>query len=134
MKSILFFVLLSSSATYAQTQTEMDASAAATYNKADKDLNRIYQEILKNNVTDTAFTRNLKIAQRLWLQFRDAEMKMKYPDREPGYYGTIFPLCWYAYLTELTEERTKTLKVWVDGEGDEEDDCSGTVPVKQTKR
>ncbi len=92
--SLLFLLSLLSFATYAQSQMEMNESAGKEYEKADKELNHIYQQILKKNAADTAFTKNLKIAQRIWVQFRDAEMKMKYPDREDGYYGSIFPLCW----------------------------------------
>ena len=135
MKNIFFLILLSlfSFFTYGQTQMEMNESAGKDYEKADKKLNRIYQQILRKNADDTAFTNNLKIAQRIWIQFRDAEMKMKYPDRPDGYYGSVFPMCWEMYLTQLTNERIKTLKEWITGE-EEGDVCGGTVPVKQTKR
>ncbi|MDQ3277038.1 MAG: hypothetical protein M3Q06_01850 [Bacteroidota bacterium] len=52
-----------------------------------------------------------------------------YPERELGYYGSIQPLCWYTYKTELTEERTRKLKQWVVGR--EEDSCSPTIKAKQ---
>ena len=135
MRALLLVVLFSFCcfATYAQTQMDMNESAGKDFEKADKELNRIYQQILKNNADDTAFINNLKIAQRIWIQFRDAEMKMKYPDRPDGYYGSVFPMCWELYLTQLTDERIKTLKEWIIGE-EEGDVCGGTVPVKQTKR
>ena len=113
----------------AQTQLEMNTNANAKYQEADKKLNTMYQEILKEYVSDTTFIKNLKIAQRIWIQFRDAEMKMKYPDRPAGGYGSVQPMCWAEYLTQLTEERITTLKEWIDGI-EEGDVCSGSVKRK----
>jgi hypothetical protein len=56
-------------------------------------------------------------------------MLAKFPDREPGYYGSIQPTCWSNYLQELTEERTKRLKVWLTGI-EEGNMCSGSVNIK----
>ena len=130
MRNILATLsLLSSFFCLAQTQTEMNEQAYANYQKADKELNITYQKILKEYKTDTAFIKNLKATQRIWVQFRDAEAKALYPDREPGYYGSIQPLCKYTYLTEFTAERTKRLKTWLDGV-EEGDMCSGSVKTK----
>lgn len=88
-----------------------------------------YQKILKEYSTDLVFIKNLKIAQNIWIKFRDAEMNTKYPQREPGYYGSIQPTCWNMYMTELTQKRTKELRTWLIGipEGDV---CSGSVKMK----
>jgi hypothetical protein len=56
-------------------------------------------------------------------------MKIKYPDREDGYYGSVQPMCWCMYVTYLTQERTKKLKVWLTGI-EEGDVCSGSVKTK----
>jgi uncharacterized protein YecT (DUF1311 family) len=114
---------------FGQSQRELNEDTAKDYQKADKELNNVFQEILKEYKKDTAFIKNLKVAQKIWVQFRDAEMKAKYPDREDGYYGSVQPMCWYLYKTELTEERSKKLKVWLTGikEGDV---CSGSVKRK----
>ena len=107
----------------------MNAYAKNEFLKADKELNSIYQKILKKNADDTIFIKNLKTAQRAWIQFRDAEMNMKYPEREYGYYGSSQPMCWSIYKTELTKERIKTLKQWVEGI-EESDICGGSIPIK----
>jgi uncharacterized protein YecT (DUF1311 family) len=112
----------------AQTQAEINEKAATDYKKADKELNAVYQKILKEYKDDTAFIKNLKVAERIWTAFRDAEMKAKYPDREDGYYGSIQPTCWYLYEKELTEERIKHLKIWLIG-SQEGDSCSGSVKI-----
>jgi len=114
----------------AQTQGEMNQDAASEFKAADKELNAIYQQILEDYADDEAFIANLKEAQRCWIAFRDAQMKMKYPDREPGYYGSIQPMCEAMYLAELTQDRIKALKVWIEGV-EEGDMCAGTVKVKE---
>lgn len=103
----------------------MNETEHKRYLKADKELNQVYQRILNEYKIDTAFIKNLKTSQRLWVQFRDAEMKMMYPDREPGYYGSIHPMCWSIYKTELTNERIKKLELWLTGQ-EEEESCSIT--------
>jgi uncharacterized protein YecT (DUF1311 family) len=131
MRQLFFLIVFGMTipSCFAQTQSEMNKDAYNKYQKADRSLNATYQSILANYKADTAFTRNLKAAQRLWVQFRDAEMKARYPDREPGYYGSIQPMCWSLYLAELTEERERKLKIWLTGI-DEGDACAGTIKSK----
>jgi len=114
----------------AQTQMEMNQDAAGEFKAADTELNAIYQQILEDYADDDVFLANLKEAQRCWIDFRDAQLKMKYPDREPGYYGSIQPVCEMTYLTELTQDRIKTLNVWIEGV-EEGNLCGGTVKVKE---
>ena len=131
-----FFLLFICSCSFlmgiAQSQMEMNQEAAATYKAADKELNVVYQKILnfKEYSDDAEFIANLKQSQRIWIQFRDAEMNMMFPHKdETNYYGSIFPMCWNIQLTKLTEERTKTLKIWLEGI-EEGDACSGSIKVK----
>lgn len=131
MKKILLFIILilSTGFSFAQTQSEMNEQEHNKYLKADKELNSIYQKILQEYKSDTIFIKNLKASQKIWIQFRDAEMNMKYPGREPGFYGSVQPMCWSMYKTQLTEERTKTLKQWLDGI-EEGDVCAGSTKIK----
>lgn len=114
---------------FAQTQLDMTAEASDNYARADKELNATYHKIVKEYKGDAAFIKNLKAAQNIWIKFRDAEAMLKYPDREPGYYGSMQPVCWYNYLEELTRKRTAELKVWLFGI-EEGDSCSGSVKTK----
>jgi uncharacterized protein YecT (DUF1311 family) len=125
---ILTSFFLISNFSIGQTQLEMNTEANTEYQKADKELNSTYKKLLKEYSTDLVFIKNLKITQNIWIKFRDAEVNMKYPQREPGYYGSIFPTCWNMYMTELTQKRTKELKIWLTGipEGDT---CSGSVKM-----
>ena len=130
LRILAIFTLFAAPLAQAQTQGEMNNEAAADFKGADKQLNSVYQEILSDYADDEVFIASLKEAQRCWIAFRDAQLKMKFPDREPGYYGSIQPVCEMTYLTELTQDRIKTLQVWIDGV-QEGDMCSGTVRVKQ---
>ena len=107
----------------------MNTEAFENYKKADTKLNQVYSQILKEYKSNKVFITYLKNAQRLWIQFRDAEMKAMYPEREDGYYGSVHPMCWNIYLQELTEERIKKLNIWLLGI-EEGDVCNGSVKTK----
>jgi uncharacterized protein YecT (DUF1311 family) len=128
----VFALLLLGSAHMAQSQTQGDLNAQteSEWRAADKQLNSIYQQIIAENADDEVFLASLKEAQRCWIAFRDAQLKMKYPDREPGYYGSVLPSCEMMYLTELTQDRIKALQVWIDGV-EEGNICAGTVKIKE---
>jgi uncharacterized protein YecT (DUF1311 family) len=111
-----------------QLQADMNEEAITSYKKADAELNVVYQKILKEYNTNKVFITNLRKAQRLWIQFRDADIAVKFPDKKEDY-GSVQPMCWYNYLTGLTLERTKALQVWIDGI-EEGDVCAGSVKTK----
>ncbi|HLP10718.1 MAG TPA: lysozyme inhibitor LprI family protein [Flavobacteriales bacterium] len=131
MKKILLIAALCFSGTcFSQSQAELNQQAHAAFKKADAELNSIYQKILTNYKEDKEFIKNLKATQRIWITFRDAELKMKYPDRkEPMHYGSIHPMCVSLYLEKLTLERIATLKLWAEG-AEEGDGCGGSEHVK----
>ena len=126
---LAIFALSTAPLAQAQTQGDLNAQTEAEWRAADKQLNSIYQQIIAQNADDEVFLASLKEAQRCWIAFRDAQLKMKYPDREQGYYGSVLPSCEMMYLTELTKDRIKALQVWIDGV-EEGNICAGTVPVK----
>jgi uncharacterized protein YecT (DUF1311 family) len=113
-------------AAHAQTQGQMNATAADQYKQADKELNTVYQQILKSYAKQPAFIKNLKTAQRLWVQLRDAELAARYPGRN---YGSAQSMCEAAYLETLTRTRTQFLRTWLTGI-EEGDVCSGSVRMK----
>jgi uncharacterized protein YecT (DUF1311 family) len=100
-----------------------------SYAKAEKEINSVYKKIIQEYATDKEFIKNLRASQRLWIKFRDAEVKARYPDREPGYYGSVHFTCIANLKTELTNERIKTLRVWLAGI-EEGDVCAGSVKRK----
>jgi uncharacterized protein YecT (DUF1311 family) len=123
---ISFLFLLFVPSVFAQTQTAMDNKAKSEFDKVDAELNQIYQKIIHDYSDDSIFIKNLREAQRLWVKFRDAQVNMKYPSDEEG---SVFPMCRYYYLSELTSERIKELKPWLEGV-EEGDDCAGSIKIK----
>lgn len=132
MKPIHFlFILIFSltSLSFGQTQKEMNGAVSGNLTKADKELNDVYNKILAQYKSDATFIKNLKKSQRQWIKFRDTEMKVKYPKREAGHYGSMQPLCYTNYMAELTKKRTKELRTWLDGV-EEGESCAGSVKIK----
>lgn len=120
--TLIIVSLLSLATAFAQNDNDANA-------KAEKQINVVYQKILKEYSQDKEFIKNLKAAQRLWIQFRDAEIVAKYPNRPIGYYGSAHAMCVSNLRAQLTNDRIKTLSVWLVGiqEGDV---CSGSVKKK----
>ena len=130
-KLVLILVIMAlgftTKSSFAQSQTALNMKAYDDYKKSDKELNGIYQQILKQYAKQTQFIKNIKNAQRLWVQLRDADLAAKYP--EPGTYGSVAPMCESIYLEDLTRERIKHLKVWITGI-EEGEVCLGSVKTK----
>lgn len=123
-------VLVLACAVLAQTQGDMGAGADADLRKADAELNQVYQQVLKEYADDPLVVTKLRAAQRAWIALRDAELDAAYPHaNEPGYYGSVFPMCLAGRKAELTRQRTGELRRWIAGvpEGDV---CGGALKAK----
>jgi uncharacterized protein YecT (DUF1311 family) len=118
----------------ANTQVELNDCANAELEKADDELNRIYQKILAKYKGDVVFLGKFREAQRAWLKFRDAQFEARFPyagtSRERSEYGSVFPMCAGLYKAELTRSRVEELRQWLDGV-EEGDACSGSLPIKE---
>jgi len=131
MKKIIIILLLASNFCIGQTQSAMNQEADKNYRKADAELNSVYNKILKDYKADTKFIAKLKVAQVAWIKFRDAEMNALFPEENKSVqYGSIFPMCWSNALTELTKQRIKKLKVWLNGI-EEGEVCPGSIKIKE---
>ncbi|MEX1190967.1 MAG: lysozyme inhibitor LprI family protein [Brumimicrobium sp.] len=125
-----FFFIIITLTSFSQTQLELNQKASEKYSEADKELNRVYNQILTDYEDDSNFIEKLRISQRLWIKFRDAELEMKFPESDKGMnYGSIYPICKYQYLEQLTNERTEKLMEWLNPipEGDP---CTGSVKFR----
>jgi uncharacterized protein YecT (DUF1311 family) len=124
MKLTIILFALTITTSFAQSQAEMNQESRESYEAADKELNNVYQQIKKKYADDKVFLTELKNAQLAWIKLRDADVKMMFPDREPGYYGSMMPMCMSGYMTQLTKERTEKLRLWLGGSADI---CEGSV-------
>lgn len=114
----------------AQTQAETNETACAKYKNADAEMNAVYRQVLNKYKSETLFVAKLKAAQRAWIAFRDAHLESLYPEpNKLQAYGSVNPVCRCGVLTELTAERTKQLKQWLNG-AEEGDVCTGSVKMR----
>jgi uncharacterized protein YecT (DUF1311 family) len=104
-KTISILFLFFSTFVLSQSVTG-ESELSEDYKKADKELNSVYNEIIKKlNETDK---KNLIKAQKAWLKFRDLNCKFKSQDPVDGggpYENKMKLDC----LIQSTEERTKEL-------------------------
>lgn len=107
------------------TQADLNDCAGKQFTEADAELNRVYKAVLEKHREDALFVEKLRVAQRAWLAYRDAEIEAKYPhSKEAGtYYGSSFSMCDWLHKTQLTQERIKKLREWLDDS--EGDVCAG---------
>ena len=116
-----------------QSQLEMNLEACEKYKKADAELNRIYQRIMRDYAEDKNFIQKMKIAQRAWIAFRDAHLDSLYPESDASvHYGSANPMCQCMEREALTRSRIESLREWVDGV-QEGDVCSGSRKQAVTK-
>jgi uncharacterized protein YecT (DUF1311 family) len=113
-----------------QTQTDLNKSACDEYQQKDTELNKTYLQVLNLYKDDVAFIQKLKLAQRTWVAFRDAQLAALFPAANTQVeYGSIYPVCRCQTLSELTAQRTAQLRRWIDGI-EEGDVCGGSIRVK----
>ncbi len=131
MKQILLVFLFSLPAglTFAQPRNQIAPPQVERLKNADNELNRVYKQILLEYRSDTLFVQNLKKAQRIWIQFRDAEVSMRYPLRKTDPIGDQSSVCIPDYIAQLTKQRVETLKLWLDG-WQADDVCRGSIKPK----
>ncbi len=120
----------------AQTQLQLNQQSCAEYDKADGELNRSYQIILREYKTDGLFIEKIKQAQRAWVVFRDAQIASLYPlkpnDNPNQKYGSVYPMCRCHALARITRQRTAELREWINGV-EEGDVCAGSIRIKDEK-
>jgi uncharacterized protein YecT (DUF1311 family) len=111
------------------TQLEINQSAGSRLEAADAELNRVYREIRRQYLGQPRFLEKLKLAQRAWIRFRDAELEALFPPTADGdpmtSYGSIYPMCFAEAKERLTRERTAALRQWLDPVP-EGDPCRGS--------
>jgi uncharacterized protein YecT (DUF1311 family) len=96
------------------TQQELEACARDDFNKADKELNETYQALLEKEAADPLFISRLRIAQRAWLAFLEADLEAQFacPEDEGKLHcwGSMYPMSYLFRKADLTRERTRHLE------------------------
>ena len=113
---------------FAQSQTEMNLEAADTLKKS---LNKLEETITRIKVlykSQPEFLKEFDDAQLAWTKFKDAELKIKFPE-DRDIYGSVYPMCVAYYVNSIVKERIKKLQEWIVGI-EEGDACRGSVRFK----
>lgn len=104
-KLTTLFLILISSVAFSQTNYEMKEQSSLRLKKYDKELNIVYQKIMKSSSGKRK--ENIKKAQIAWLKFRDLNCECESKEHEGG---SLESLIYIECLAVMTEERVKELK------------------------
>ena len=108
MKNIfttLFILVAFSAATFSQTQAEMTMQFSEEYNKADKELNQIYGQLVKK--IDPQEKQALVATEKAWIAYRDLQCKFECMSYGRG---SMYSMQYSACMTSMTKKRTSELK------------------------
>lgn len=87
-----------------QTQTELNICSGVDYQRADKQLNQVYNQV--RDQLSANRRQQLIVAQRAWISFRDADCKFARSEVEGG---TMAPLIFNNCLQDMTKKRISEL-------------------------
>ncbi len=131
MKSFLFAICsscLAATVAIAQSQSEMNQEAARNAARADKELNVIYKKVLAG--LDDEGVQKLKVSQRAWIAYRDAEAAFA-ADEARG--GSMAPMLYSGTIARLTMERIEQLKLRLPDSGTADAPPPAPPPQERTK-
>ena len=111
MRVLLFLLLIlgTPGVVLAQNQHELNVAAEAEFQKADAELNRVYQQLMAK--LDKPSRERLIDAQLLWIKFRDADARAR---AEVNQGGSIYPMIVSGSRASATRARIAELKEWID--------------------
>jgi uncharacterized protein YecT (DUF1311 family) len=95
----------------AKTQIEMNGCASAEATRADKELNRVYAQVLLKSASVAEAAEKAKASQRAWVAYRDAYIEASYPAKDKQtQYGSMYPLEVELLRAKLTQRQTIALE------------------------
>ena len=89
----------------ARTQQDLNQCASQAFQKADAELNKLYQQLIKD--AGAGEKAKLRAAQVAWLKFRDAHCEYEAFGNQGG---SIYPMVYGFCLAEVTGERVKQFR------------------------
>ena len=89
----------------ARTQQDLNLCASQAFQKADAELNKLYQQLMKD--AGAAEKAKLRAAQVAWLKFRDAHCEYEAFGNTGG---SIYPMVYGFCLAEVTGARAKQFR------------------------
>ena len=104
-----FSLLLMISISFGQTQLEMNQKAEKDQKKADLIMTKVYKEAMAK--CDENGKKLLLEAQKAWIKYKEAHCRSEASAYEGG---SMQPMIWSMCITEMTEQRTKLLKTYLE--------------------
>ena len=95
----------------AQSQGTMNRQAQQEFESADAELNKAYGKLTADMGADDL--KDFRAAQRLWVQFRDAQAEYEANSEARG--GSMQPMLYDACRTKLTRARTAEFRQMLKG-------------------
>jgi uncharacterized protein YecT (DUF1311 family) len=89
----------------ARTQADLNLCASQAFQRADAELNKLYQQLMKD--AGAAEKAKLRAAQLAWIKFRDAHCEYEAFGNTGG---SIYPMVYSFCLAEVTAERSKQFR------------------------
>ena len=109
---VLAWLVFGTTYAAAQSQGTMNRQAEQEFETADAELNKVYSKVIAGmNAEDL---QDLKAAQRLWVQFRDAQATFEANGDARG--GSMQPMLYNACRTKLTKARTAEFRQMLGGQ------------------
>ncbi len=109
------------------TQTELNQHADQDLKKVESELDAVIKKIKKIYSGKIKFLTNLNKSQKNWETQVILDLDLKFPETNKlMYYGSIFPMCYTMYKTELIRKRITFLKEWL-RVANYTEVCSGSV-------
>jgi uncharacterized protein YecT (DUF1311 family) len=122
--AILFFAIFGGTAAFGQTskeyaacsdkaktQIEMNGCASAEATRADRELNRVYTQVLVRAASVPEAAEKAKASERAWVAYRDAYIDATYPAKDKQTeYGSMYPLDVELLRAKLTQRQTVALE------------------------
>lgn len=108
------------------TQQEMNQCAGDDFQKADRELNQVYQAIFKKEKNNKIYLNKLQTSQRAWIVFRDAELEAMFACKDENKrvcWGSMYGMLYPHAKEALTRERIKRLKTYLKGQNDSVQDA-----------
>ena len=99
-------------------QLEMNRCALDDYEQVDLQLNQTWKALIGRFKKDKTHVEQLRVAQRAWIKFRDAEAEALFPcdDSNKRFcFGSMYPILHSVALTEMTEARIRSLQNHLNG-------------------
>src|SRR5688572_13093405 len=98
----------------AQSQMELNMQSGKRLEKADAELNKLYQQVLAQRKDDPEFTAVLKESQRAWLKFVELHLNMmffvKKGENPREVYGSMYAMEFAEAKTDLLTARMAQLR------------------------